>query len=111
MRNCGSLHIFQMPAFLKSTKTDPSAACFVVTGDATPDGVRVVRSVIGAISPLPIVASRELQSCVAKRSRLSRAVDGNCRLLILPLFRGSSRFESLILSHHSRRKVACECDE
>ena len=25
--------------------------------------------------------------------------------------RGSSRFESLILSHHSRRKVACECNE
>ena len=29
----------------------------------------------------------------------------------LRLFRGSSRFESLILSHHSRRKVACECNE
>jgi hypothetical protein len=29
-------------------------------------------------------------------------VDSNCRLLVLPLFCGSSRFESLILSHHSR---------
>ena len=28
----------------------------------------------------------------------------------MPLFRGSSRFESLISSHHSRR-VTCECDE
>ena len=35
----------------------------------------------------------------------------NCRLLIVPPFRGSSRFESLILSHHSRRKVACACNE
>ena len=29
--------------------------------------------------------------------------------LIVPLFRGSSRFESLILSHHSRFNVTCEC--
>ena len=28
-----------------------------------------------------------------------------------PLFRGSSRFESLILSHHSRYEVTCECNE
>ena len=28
----------------------------------------------------------------------------------MPLFRGSSRFESLILSHHSR-KITCACDE
>jgi len=32
-------------------------------------------------------------------------VDSNCRLLIVPPFRGSSRFESLILSHHSRTKL------
>ena len=38
-------------------------------------------------------------------------VDSNCRILIVTLFRGSSRFESLILSHHSRRRVACECNE
>jgi len=29
-------------------------------------------------------------------------VDSRCRLLIVPLFRSSSRFESLILSHRSR---------
>ena len=31
-----------------------------------------------------------------------------CRLLIVPLFRGSSRFASLIFSHHSR--FTCECN-
>ena len=35
---------------LKLTNTDPFAAWFVVTGDATPDGIRVVWSVLGAIS-------------------------------------------------------------
>jgi len=39
------------------------------------------------------------------------AVDSSCRLLIVPLFRGSSRFESLILSHHSGFSVACKCHE
>ena len=39
------------------------------------------------------------------------SVDSSCRLLIVPLFRGSSRFESLILSHHSGFSVACECNE
>jgi len=33
-------------------------------------------------------------------------VDSSCRLLIVPLFRGSSRFESLILSH-----LSCECNK
>ena len=44
----------EVPAatFLKLTNTDP----FIVTGDATPDGIRVVRSVLGAISFLPVVA-------------------------------------------------------
>ena len=32
-------------------------------------------------------------------------------LLTVPLFRGSSRFESLLLSHHSRFKVTCECNK
>ena len=31
--------------------------------------------------------------------------------LIVPLFRGSRRCESLILAHHSRFNVACECDK
>jgi len=41
---------------------------------------------------------------VAGCSRAKRVpeVDSSCRLLIVPLFRGSSRLESLILSHHSR---------
>ena len=34
---------------------------------------------------------------------------GRCRLLIVPLFRGSSRSESLILSHHAR--FTCECNK
>ena len=32
-----------------------------------------------------------------------------CKLLIVPLFRGRSEFESLILSHHSR--LTCECNQ
>ena len=43
-----------------------------------------------------------------KQVRVSQ-VDCRCRLLIVPLFRGSSRFESLILSHLSR--FTCECNE
>ena len=46
---------FKLQPFLKLTKTDPFAAWFGVTGDATPDGIRVVRSVLGAI----VSASRE----------------------------------------------------
>ena len=34
--------------------------------------------------------------------RESLGTNPPCRLLIVPLFRGSSRFESLIVSHHSR---------
>ena len=40
-----------------------------------------------------------------------REVDSSCRRLIVPLFRGSSRFESLILSHQSRFNVTCECNK
>ena len=36
-------------------------------------------------------------------------VGSSCRLLIVPLFLGSGRFESLILSHHSM--FTCECDK
>ena len=38
-----------MPGLAKLTNTEPFAAWFVVTGDATADGIRVVRSVLGAI--------------------------------------------------------------
>ena len=48
--------IFKIPAFLKLTDTDPFAVWFVVTGDATLDGIRAVRWVLGAISSLSIVA-------------------------------------------------------
>jgi len=44
------------------------------------------------------------------RAKRVPEVDSSCRLLIVPLFRGSSRFESLILSHHSRFNVTCECN-
>ena len=39
------------------------------------------------------------------RSRPKRVpdVDSTCRLLIVPLFPGSSKYESLILSHHFRK--------
>ena len=40
--------------------------------------------------------------------KVDDAVDSSRRFLIVPLFRGSSRFESLILSHHSR--FTCECN-
>ena len=30
---------------------------------------------------------------------------------MVPLFRGSSEFESLILSHHVRLNVTCECNK
>jgi len=48
---------FKRTVFLKMTNTDPFAAWFVVTGDATPDGIRVVWLVLRAISSLPSVAS------------------------------------------------------
>ena len=38
--------------FLNLTNTDRFAAWSVVTGDATPDGIRVVQSVLGALSSL-----------------------------------------------------------
>jgi len=60
-----ALHTFELafagklPPFLKLTNTEPFAAWCVVTGDATPDGIRVVRSVLRAISFPPIVAFRK----------------------------------------------------
>ena len=48
---------------------------------------------------------------VTHRASSVRRTDGSCRLLIVPLFRGSSRFERLILSHHSRHKDTCEGNE
>ena len=51
--------VFKLPSFLKLTTTDPFAAWRIVTEDATPGGIRVVRSVLGAISCLSIVVFRE----------------------------------------------------
>ena len=43
--------------------------------------------------------------------KLVPEVDSNYRLWIVPLFHGSSRFASSILSRHSRQKVTCECND
>jgi len=43
------------------------------------------------------------------RAKRVAEVDSSCRILIVPLFRGSRRFESLILSHNSR--FTCECNK
>ena len=51
--------IVKLLVFLKLTTTDPFAAWCVMTGDTTPDGIRIVRSFLGAISSLPILAFRE----------------------------------------------------
>ena len=63
----------KLPAFLKLTHTDPCA----VTGNATPDGIRVVWSVLGTVSSLPIAAFRKQLSCVAKRSCRSQFLGRN----------------------------------
>ena len=47
-------HSFKLQALVKLTNTEPFAAWFVVTGDVTAHEIRVVRSVLGAISSLPI---------------------------------------------------------
>ena len=49
-------HSFKLRALVKLTNTEPFAAWFVVTGDVTAHEIeiRVVRSVLGAISSLPI---------------------------------------------------------
>jgi len=48
-------------------------------------------------------------TCSCSRAKRVSEVDSSCRLLIVPLFRGSSRFESFIVSHHSR--FTCECNK
>ena len=44
-----------------------------------------------------------------RRGSATKGVESSCRLLIVPLFRGGSRFQSLILTHHSR--FTGECNE
>ena len=43
------------------------------------------------------------------RAKRVAEVDSRCRLLIVPLFRGSGSVESLNLSHHS--SFTCECNK
>ena len=62
----------------------------------------------GHTSAKRIGATRHSELSGSGRTR-DYHVDRSCRLLIVPLFRGSSRFESLILSHHSR--FTCECNK
>ena len=67
-----------------------------------------------APKPQTLTTAPPSLKCISRkavpRSQRVPKVDSICRLLIVPLFRGSSRFESLILSQHFRR-VTCECDE
>ena len=48
------LPLFKLPALVELTNTKSFAAWFIVTGDATADEIRVVRSVLGAMSSPPI---------------------------------------------------------
>ena len=58
--------ISKSPGLVKLTNTEPFAAWFVVTGDATADEIRIVRSVLGAISSLPIAAGGGAQTAVER---------------------------------------------
>jgi len=65
---------FKLPGLVKLTNTEPFAAWFVVSGDATADGIRVVRSVLGAISCHQLPSQRALGHAgllISKRSFLS----------------------------------------
>jgi len=53
---------------------------------------------------------KALEPSCSRAKRVSE-VDSRCMLLIVPLFHGSSRFESLILSHHSRFECECNTEE
>ena len=61
-------------------------------------------------TPKPGCSAMAAAAAVAAAKEATAAA-ARCERLIVPPFRGSSRFESLILSHHSRRKVVCECNE
>ena len=55
--------------------------------------------------------ARPIDSAESSCFRANRVAEGesSCMFVMVPLFRGSSRFASLILSHHSR--VTCECNK
>jgi len=82
-----------LPLFLKLTNTHPFAAWFVVTRDATPDGIRVMWSVLGAISSLPrkarAGAEEVLREIQAHLQVLTSPIDGKgANRLMLGLKRG-----------------------
>jgi hypothetical protein len=66
-----SAHIFELPVLVELTNTDPFAAWFVVIGDATADEIRVVRSVLGAISSFPS-SLWPLRTAILKHSGVAR---------------------------------------
>ena len=78
---------FKLPGLVKLTNTEPFAGWFVVTGDATADGIRVVRSVLGAISSLPIVALPSWLChaglLISKHSLVSRVAEWSEREAVL----------------------------
>ena len=91
----------KLPVFLKLTNTDPFAAWYVVTGDVTPDGIRVVRSVLGALSSLLIVTFRSsvfgvFVSPPSIHARVHLARCDKFSKLLLPWTSGT--MESLLLS-------------
>ena len=66
---------FKLPVVFKLTKSERLAACFVVSGDATADAIRVVRSVLVAISCHQLPSQRALGHAgllISKRILLSR---------------------------------------
>ena len=82
-REGGVKNFFKLPGLFKLTNTEPFAAWFVVTGDATVDEIRVARSVLGAISCLPIVAAERgkglrLRTPLRKPNILDRRVRFLC---------------------------------
>ena len=73
---------FKLPVVFKLTKTERLAACFVVSGDATADAIRVVRSVLVAISCHQLPSQRAVGHAgllISKRILLSRVAEWSGR--------------------------------
>jgi len=77
----------------------------VRAGGGSDAGGRVIAAASEIRNPNPKIRNPDAETRNPNRRR------GAHRRGLVPLERGSSRFESLILSHHSRRRVACECNE
>ena len=65
----------KLPGVFKLTNTEPFAAWFVASGDVTADEIRVVRSVLGAISchQLPSFFSSIFPRAKARTNQLGKA--------------------------------------